>query len=118
MYVLHAAGPSGYAAVEHVRRWAGELRVQPLGLRPVHAAALHLTAGPREARTDLDAPVGLEPWEVRRLRAGRSVEVAAVNPARLLRTVHRLVRGQTRTRRRSARLRQLQAAGFMTWPAA
>jgi hypothetical protein len=118
VYVLHDAGPAGYAAVESVRRWAGELRVQPLGLRPVHAAALHLTAGPREPRTALAAPAGLEPWEARRLRTGRTVEVAAVNPARLLRTVHRLVRGQTRTRRRTARLRQLQAAGFMTWPAA
>ncbi|MEV4516258.1 hypothetical protein AB0K00_45765 [Dactylosporangium sp. NPDC049525] len=117
VYVLHDAGPSGYAAVDDVRRWAGELRVHPLGLRPVHAAALHLTTGPREPRTDLAAPAGLEPWEVRRLRAGRTVEVAAVNPARLLRTVHRLVRGQARTRRRTARLRQLQAAGFMTWPA-
>lgn len=116
--VLHDAGPSGYEAVADVRRWAGDLRVHPLGLRPAHAAALHLSDGPREPRTDLDVPVGLEPWELRRLRAGRTVEVAAVNPARLLRTVHRLVRGQTRTRRRSARLRQLQAAGFMTWPAA
>ena len=115
--MLHDAGPSGYAAVDDVRRWAGELRVNPLGLRPVHAAALHLTAGPRAHPAEvLDQP-GLEAWELRRLRAGRTVEVAAVNPARLLRTVHRLVRGQTRTRRRSARLRQLQAAGFMTWPA-
>jgi hypothetical protein len=123
VYVLHDAGPAGYAAVDDVRRWAGDLRVHPLGLRPVHAAALHLTAAPRSAppagtRAEFEDPAGLEPWELRRLRAGRTVEVAAVNPARLLRTVHRLVRGQTRTRRRSARLRQLQAAGFMTWPAA
>ncbi|WP_326999798.1 hypothetical protein OHA72_32275 [Dactylosporangium sp. NBC_01737] len=46
VYVLHDAGPSGYAAVDDVRRWAGDLRVHPLGLRPVHAAALHLSAGP------------------------------------------------------------------------
>jgi hypothetical protein len=118
VYVLHDAGPSGYAAVEDVRRWAGELRVHPLGLRPVHAAALHLSAGPRDPLPLAADPAGLEPWELRRLRAGRGVEVAAVNPARLLRTVHRLVRGQSRTRRRAARLRQLQAAGFMTWPAA
>lgn len=143
VYVLHDASAAGYAAVDDVRRWAGDLRVQPLGLRPVHAAALHLTTGRREpadadpreaadagprdpadagrrepAGAGLPSPAGLEPWEVRRLRAGRTVEVAAVNPARLLRTVHRLVRGQTRTRRRTARLRELQAAGFMTWPAA
>ncbi|MGI5184566.1 hypothetical protein ACQEVZ_50760 [Dactylosporangium sp. CA-152071] len=118
VFVLHDASAAGYATVDAVREWAGELRVHPLGLRPVHAAALHLTTGPRATAVDLDAPAGLEPWEVRRLRAGHTVEVAAVNPARLLRTVHRLVRGQSRTRRRSARLRQLQAAGFMTWPAA
>ncbi|MEV4141149.1 hypothetical protein AB0J72_54420 [Dactylosporangium sp. NPDC049742] len=139
VFVLHDASAAGYATVDAVREWAGELRVHPLGLRPVHAAALHLTTssqklttssqklttssrnlttGPRATAADLDAPAGLEPWEVRRLRAGHTVEVAAVNPARLLRTVHRLVRGQSRTRRRSARLRQLQAAGFMTWPAA
>ncbi|GAA1500364.1 hypothetical protein GCM10009827_006000 [Dactylosporangium maewongense] len=118
VFVLHDASAAGYATVDTVREWAGALRVHPLGLRPVHAAALHLTTGPRATAVDLDAPAGLEPWEVRRLRAGHTVEVAAVNPARLLRTVHRLVRGQSRTRRRSARLRQLQAAGFMTWPAA
>ncbi|MDG6105118.1 hypothetical protein Daura_33540 [Dactylosporangium aurantiacum] len=120
VYVLHDASRAGYAAVEDVRAWAGDLRVHPLGLRPVHAAALHLTTAPRErsAAGSAAAPAGLALWELRRLRAGRSVEVAAVNPARLLRTVHRLVRGQTRHRRRTARLRQLQAAGFMTWPAA
>ncbi|MEV0129188.1 hypothetical protein AB0H83_12125 [Dactylosporangium sp. NPDC050688] len=119
VYVLHDASRSGYAAVEDVRAWAGDLRVHPLGLRPVHAAALHLTTGPRDRSTAAGtAPAGLEPWELRWLRAGRGVEVAAVNPARLLRTVHRLVRGQTRHRRRTARLRQLQATGFMTWPAA
>ncbi|GAA3218846.1 hypothetical protein ACFO1B_29180 [Dactylosporangium siamense] len=135
VHVLHDAGADGYAAVDEVRRWAGDLRVNPLGLRPVHAAALHLTTGPDgpKATTGPDGPEattgpvgrntafdhrpGLEAWELRRLRSGRTVEVAAVNPARLLRTVHRLVRGQTRAHRRSARLRQLQAAGFMTWPA-
>lgn len=118
VYVLHDASRSGYEAVADVRAWAGDLRVHPLGLRPVHAAALHLTTGPREGDAAAAPPAGLEPWELRWLRAGRGVEVAAVNPARLLRTVHRLVRGQTRHRRRTARLRQLQAAGFMTWPAA
>ncbi|GAB3847089.1 hypothetical protein ACFPIJ_40330 [Dactylosporangium cerinum] len=126
VHVLHDASAEGYAAVDEVRQWAGDLRVNPLGLRPVHAAALHLTTGPAGPKATtgpagqeaaVDHQPGLEAWELRRLRAGRTVEVAAVNPARLLRTVHRLVRGQSRTRRRSARLRQLQAAGFMTWPA-
>ncbi|MET7420172.1 hypothetical protein [Dactylosporangium sp. NPDC005555] len=117
VFVLHDASTAGYTAVDDVRRWAGDLRVHPLGLRPAHAAALHLTTGARDRAGPPEHAAGLEPWEVRRLRAGHTVEVAAVNPARLLRTVHRLVRGQSRTRRRT-RLRQLQAAGFMTWPAA
>jgi hypothetical protein len=116
VHVLHDAGGEGGAAVRDVLDWAGDLRVHPLGLRPVHAAALHLTTAPRRAGAPF--PLGLAPWEERWLRAGRTVEVAAVNPARLLRTVHRLVRGVSRTRRKPARLRQLQAAGFMTWPAA
>ena len=42
--------------------------------------------------------------------------LAAVNPARLLRTVHRLVRNQYRPRRALPRLRKLSAVGFLSWP--
>jgi len=124
VHVLHDASTAGYAAVADVVRWAGDVRVHPLGLRPVHATALHLctTAAARSAvfaGGGLPALAGgLEPWELRWLGAGRAVEVAAVGPARLLRTVHRLVRGVTRNRRRPALRRQIRAAGFMTWPAA
>jgi hypothetical protein len=97
VYVLHDASAAGVAAVAATRRWAGDLPVAALGLRPVHAAALHLFTSPTAPRT---------------------VEVAAVNPARLLRTVHRLVRDQTRVRRPRPRLRRLSAAGFLTWPEA
>jgi hypothetical protein len=103
VYVLHDTGPTGTATIGAVTGWANEvssppsatnqlLPVIPLGLRPVHAAALHLP------------------------RAGRVAEVAAVNPARLLRTVHRLVREQYRARRSVPRLRRLAATGYLSWP--
>jgi len=117
VYVLHDASLAGLAAVAAVRGWAGEVPVAPLGLRPAHAAALHLPRIRRRQANGTDAPgESLEPWEVRWLRSGRAAEVAAVNPARLLRTVHRLVRNQSRRRRTLPRLRRLSAAGFLSWP--
>jgi hypothetical protein len=92
VYVLHDTGAAGDATVEAVTGWAAGIPVVPLGLRPVHAAALHLP------------------------RVGPTAEVAAVNPARLLRTVHRLVREQYRARRSLPRLRRLAATGFLSWP--
>jgi hypothetical protein len=92
VYVLHDTGDAGAETIRAVTGWAGEQPVVPLGLRPVHAAALHLP------------------------RAGAVAEVAAVNPARLLRTVHRLVREQYRARRSLPRLRRLAATGFLSWP--
>jgi hypothetical protein len=47
---------------------------------------------------------------------GPTAEVAAVNPARLLRTVHRLVREQYRPRKSLPRLRRLAATGYLSWP--
>jgi hypothetical protein len=117
VYVLHDASLAGLAAVATVRAWAGGLAVTPLGLRPAHAAALHLPRIRAGAEGDpgplMDA---LAPWEQRWLRAGHAAEVAAVNPARLLRTVHRLVRNQIRPRRGLPRMRRLAAAGFLDWP--
>jgi len=119
LYVLHDASFAGLAAVATVRRWADALPLTPLGLRPAHAAALHL---PRirvpaaESAADAVLLDALEPWELRWLRSGRVAEVAAVNPARLLRTVHRLVRNQSRPRRALPRLRGLSAVGFLSWP--
>jgi hypothetical protein len=121
VYVLHDASGAGFAALGRVREWAGELSVRPLGLRPVHAASLHLGRSPDRTRggmkaTDLPRVDGLLPWELRWLRSGRTVEVAAVNPARLLRTVHRLVRNQARARPQRPRLRQIREVGFLSWP--
>jgi hypothetical protein len=92
VYVLHDTGQAGADTIEVVRRWAEDIPVAPLGLRPVHAAALHLP------------------------RVNETGEVAAVNPARLLRTVHRLVREQYRPRRSLPRLRRLAAEGYLSWP--
>lgn len=118
VYVLHDASIAGVAAVASVRRWAGELPVTPLGLRPAHAAALHLPrVHPPRVDGEPDAPIdSLAPWERSWLRSGRAVEVAAVTPARLLRTVHRLVRNQSRARRALPRLRRLAAVGYLSWP--
>jgi hypothetical protein len=94
VYVLHDASEFGTQTVERVRKWAGDLPVCPLGLRPEHARALHLPA-----------------------RCKETVELAAVNPARLLRTVHRLVRGYGRVRPSESRLRQVRSSGYLSWPA-
>jgi hypothetical protein len=117
IYVLHDASAAGLTAVTTVREWAGELPTTPLGLRPAHATALHLPRV-RAAVAPSEPPVAdaLAPWEVRWLGSGRVAEVAAVNPARLLRTVHRLVRNQHRPRHALPRLRRLSAVGFLSWP--
>ncbi|MGW4236988.1 hypothetical protein ACWEJP_09100 [Streptomyces sp. NPDC004749] len=131
VYVLHDADASGLALAARIR---GELRqdaardggpavrVSSLGLAPRHALALHLFS-PRGPRRQLGAddrlPAALTPRERGRLARGRTAEVEAVPPDRLLRTVLRLVRGP-RTPLPSAwtwpGLRDLRTAGFMTWP--
>ncbi|MFE6482852.1 hypothetical protein ACFVGN_07955 [Streptomyces sp. NPDC057757] len=123
VYVLHDASPAGLTLPARVRAEAGAVpgvRVASLGLVPRQAAALHLMSGrrpdPRPALGPL--PAGLRPDEVAWLAEGRFTEVAAVRPARLLRTVLRLTRGP-RPPRNSVwtELRDLRGAGFMTWPA-
>jgi hypothetical protein len=108
VYVLHDASALGLESVEVARDWAEDVPVNPLGLRPEHARLLHLPAlsgGPRAA-----SPI---PGEHRWFATGRIVEVAAVNPARLLRTVHRMVRGLSRVRPRTPEPKTL---GFLSWP--
>ncbi len=119
VYVLHDASPTGMAVPDQVRERVDPpegVRVVALGLRPRHAAALHLTAGRGPLDAPADSPHGLDPWERRWLADGRFAQVAAVNPARLLRTVHRLVRGVRRPRRTLPDLGRARAAGFLTWP--
>ncbi|WP_228810172.1 hypothetical protein [Nocardia otitidiscaviarum] len=118
IYLLHDANPAGLTFP--ARFTAGTevppgVRVVPLGLRPRQAGALHLAhhTGPTP---DMPAP-HLDSWERAWLRRGRSVDVEAVRPAALLRTVHRLVRAVRPPRSALTELRTARSAGFLTWPA-
>jgi hypothetical protein len=90
VYVLHDASSAGFAVAGQLPE---DVHVVPLGLQFRQAAALHLShdRGPD----------------------GRIVEVAAVSPAALLRTVHRLVREVRPVRPRWTKAREI---GFLSWP--
>ncbi|WP_433600871.1 hypothetical protein ACQPXH_03480 [Nocardia sp. CA-135953] len=119
IYLLHDASPHGLTfptRLADLTEIPDSVRVVPLGLRPRQAGALHLThlRGPvPRAQVAL-----LDPWECAWLRRGRFVEVEAVRPAALLRTVHRLVREVRPTRIGLPELRRARTTGFLTWPAA
>jgi hypothetical protein len=96
IYLLHDATPSGLGFPRRFREHTDVptgVRVVPLGLRLQQAGPLHLTHG--------------------RGPGGRFVEVAAVRPASLLRTVHRLVREVRSIRPQWSTGRDI---GFLTWP--
>ncbi|MFJ4922812.1 hypothetical protein [Streptomyces sp. NPDC088725] len=119
VHVLHDASVSGIALTARVRGELPGVRVVSMGLVPRHAAALHLISGRAPgpgAALDI-LPAGIEPRERDWLAGGRFAEVEAVAPARLLRTVLRVVRG-TRTPSHSlwSGLRELRTTGFLTWP--
>ncbi|GAA1389356.1 hypothetical protein GCM10009639_16870 [Kitasatospora putterlickiae] len=126
VHVLHDASPSGLARFEDVRAAYGpgaarDVRVRSMGLVPRHATTLHLTSGrgPHGYRGPL--PAGLRPEERAWLGSGRTIELAAVPPARLLHTVIRQLRGGgTAGPRRtplSRRVRNARGSGFLSWPA-
>lgn len=129
VHVLHDASPEGVRLPARVRAALGpvpRVRVSSLGLVPRHAAALRLPSGrgpalPRAATraAGSDWRAALRPREAAWLARGRFAQVAAVPPARLVRTVLRLTRGP-RPPRDSVwgELSGLRTAGFMTWPAA
>ncbi|MGW6917197.1 hypothetical protein ACWGB8_25690 [Kitasatospora sp. NPDC054939] len=120
LHVLHDASPAGLARYEAVRAAHGErLRVRSMGLVPRHAGALHLTSGRGPHPYTGPLPAGLRPDERAWLGSGRTIELAAVNPARLLHTVIRQLRGVPGGPRRTPlgrRLRTARDAGFLTWP--
>lgn len=144
VYLLHDASARGLTFPTRFVRSVDVpdgVRVVPLGLRPRQAGALHLVhgRGPAYAAVPAALPAagsGLGPgpgpgpdpgqglafelgrWERDWLRRGRFVEVAAVNPASLLRTVHRLVREVRTPRSQLTELRQVRRAGFLSWPTA
>ena len=117
-YVLHGASTAGFEFAARVRELAAlpdEVAVVPLGLRPRQAKALHLFHLPGTAA---EPPPGPDDRERRWLARGRTVELEAVRPAALLRTVHRLVREVRTPRTPLLELRRTRDTGFLTWPAA
>ncbi|MER5961584.1 hypothetical protein [Streptomyces sp. NPDC002057] len=125
VHVLHDASPSGVALPARVRAGLGAVpgvRVVSLGLVPRHAAALRLASGrgPAPGHAALAArPAALRTREAQWLASGRFAQVAAVPPARLVRTVLRLTKGPRPPRDTLwSGLRGLRGTGFMTWPAA
>ncbi|KDN87286.1 hypothetical protein KCH_09130 [Kitasatospora cheerisanensis KCTC 2395] len=119
VHVLHDASPAGLDLFGRVREHAGpRLRVRTMGLLPRHAAALHLAAlagqPPCEAA---ELPAELPAAERAWLASGRVAELAAVRPARLLRTVLRTVRGGGfAPPARPAAPTRARDTGFLTWP--
>ncbi|WP_381796537.1 hypothetical protein [Streptomyces niveus] len=144
VYLLHDASARGLTFPARFVRSVDipdGVRVVPLGLRPRQAGALHLVhgRGPAYAAVPAAFPAAasgpgrgpdagqgpgqglafeLGRWERDWLRRGRFVEVAAVNPASLIRTVHRLVREVRTPRSQLTDLRQVRRAGFLSWPTA
>ncbi|MEU9144554.1 hypothetical protein [Streptomyces sp. NPDC048349] len=125
VHVLHDASPEGVTLPARVRAALGPLsgvRVGSLGLVPRHAAALRLPSGRGPApapAAGADWPGALRPREAAWLARGRFAQVAAVPPARLVRTVLRLTRGPRPPRASLwGELGGLRTTGFMTWPAA
>ncbi|MCB5181665.1 hypothetical protein [Streptomyces antimicrobicus] len=126
VHVLHDASPAGVLLPARVRAalpgdGPARVRVSSLGLVPRHAAALGLPSGrgpAPAAGAEAGWPAGLLPREVAWLARGRFAELAAVSPARLLRTVLRQTRGG-RPVRGALRpgLREMRDSGFLTWPA-
>ncbi|WP_066948935.1 hypothetical protein [Streptomyces lushanensis] len=131
VHVLHDASTAGIALTARVRAGVtgvtgvDGVRVASMGLVPRHAASLHLVSphgpapGPGPAQTDdgQALPSALGPRERDWLAGGRFAEVESVPPARLLRTVLRVVRGpRMPSHSLWTGLRELRTAGFMTWP--
>ncbi len=118
VYVLHDAGPAGLAVPRDLRRLTEvppTAKVVPIGLRPAQAWPLHLAHTADSAAPPESALSNRErAW----LRRGRTVEVEAVPPAVLLRSVHRLVRGVARADTGLVNVQRARRAGFLTWPTA
>ncbi|MFI6364759.1 hypothetical protein ACIBG0_18625 [Nocardia sp. NPDC050630] len=92
-------------------------------LHDLESSARAAQVDPRERGEQRPNPVPraqaaqLDSWERAWLNRGRFVEVEAVRPASLLRTVHRLVREVRPARTSVPELRRARTTGFMTWPA-
>lgn len=91
-----------------------------LGLRPAHALRLRLfVQREREAGSmKQEAAMGasLSPKERRWLAGGRSAELAALPPLRLLRAMRRLLHPEVPTPSLWVQLRRWPQLGYMSWP--
>lgn len=117
---LHAASADALASLPHLHARMGlpsSVTLTPIGLRPAHARAMHLfeRTGARPPRDTVAALPDLAARERAWLLAGRTCEVAAVHPLRLLRSLRRLVLAVPRPGPKTRA--QRRAEGFLT-PAA
>lgn len=125
VYLLHEASAEGLRSLTSIRTLTDlpdNVRIVPIGLRPRQAMALHLfhtgTAPTAATTASVAGALALDEAERRWLRRGRTVELDAVHPAALLRTVHRLVRGVRTPHGPLLDVRRARDTGFLTWPAA
>lgn len=130
VYLLHDASTAGLAFPAHFTAAAQlppGVRTIALGLRPRQAMTLHLTHGRRPPTPHRGARHNATPgasgiWasltgrEHAWLREGHFVEVEAVPPAALLRTLHRMVREISPPRPTRQRLRDIRDTGFLSRP--
>ncbi|MEP6924961.1 MAG: hypothetical protein ABI954_10895 [Pyrinomonadaceae bacterium] len=98
VYFLHDASLTAYSQLLDLRErldLPANVRLQILGLRPVHAERLHLFAQQGEfvPNVPIERLTFLSDDEKLWLAAGGRAEVAAVNPVRLMRVLRRLVLG-------------------------
>jgi hypothetical protein len=116
--LLHAASSAGLqlgaALAAHL---PPHVAVRPIGMRPSHAARMHLVARrSAEPGPNRPLPQDLTAAERRWLAGGWSAEVAAVPPFILLRVLRQAVAGPAPERPLRERFRRWPEAGFMSWP--
>lgn len=121
--LLHDASAEGLALVTHLRERLEvpeQVDVAAVGLRPVHARRLHLfaTRSGSPALHRQHWPAYLLPRERAWLERGWCAEVSAVQPARLLLKLRRIVTGNLPPAFRLYNPRRDREIGFMTWPEA
>lgn len=101
IYLLHDATPAGLTLRQAITA-PPRVRAVTVGLNPRQAGSMHLVHGRGPGAGAL--------------RRGRFVEIAAINPATLLRFVHRVVRGVRGERTQWTDLRRARNLGFLSWP--
>ncbi|RRR66071.1 MAG: hypothetical protein EI684_21270 [Candidatus Viridilinea halotolerans] len=134
VYLLHDASAAGLQLAAHLptRLHLPEgVKFSALGLRPIHAMRLRLfvagearrrggeEAGRREAQDedrDTEWQSALPSKERRWLARGRSAELAALHPLRLMRTLRRLLHPEAPVPNLWTQLRRWPQLGHMSWP--